>query len=46
MMSRRWLELDFKVLVHAINHTVMFENLLCKRFPAKEGYNFEKVCSM
>ncbi|VDN05411.1 unnamed protein product [Thelazia callipaeda] len=35
MMSRRWLELDHKVLAHAINHTVMFENLLCKRFPAK-----------
>ncbi|VIO91687.1 Uncharacterized protein BM_BM5594 [Brugia malayi] len=43
MMSRRWLELDYKVLAHAINHTVMFENLLCKRFPAKEGYNFEKI---
>uniref|UniRef100_A0A1I7VT28 Vacuolar protein sorting-associated protein 53 homolog n=1 Tax=Loa loa TaxID=7209 RepID=A0A1I7VT28_LOALO len=43
MMSKRWLELDHKVLAHAINHTVMFENLLCKRFPAKEGYNFEKI---
>ncbi|VDK63212.1 unnamed protein product, partial [Onchocerca ochengi] len=42
MMSRRWLELDYKVLAHAINHTIMFENLLCKRFPAKEIYNFEK----
>lgn len=44
MMSRRWLELDYKVLAHAINHTIMFENLLCKRFPAKPGFNFEKVC--
>uniref|UniRef100_A0A8R1TZN8 Vacuolar protein sorting-associated protein 53 homolog n=1 Tax=Onchocerca volvulus TaxID=6282 RepID=A0A8R1TZN8_ONCVO len=43
MMSRRWLELDYKVLAHAINHTIMFENLLCKRFPAKEIYNFEKI---
>ncbi|EJW86688.1 hypothetical protein WUBG_02401 [Wuchereria bancrofti] len=43
MMSRRWLELDYKVLAHAINHTIMFENLLCKRFPAKEGCNFEKI---
>uniref|UniRef100_A0A915PFA0 Vacuolar protein sorting-associated protein 53 homolog n=1 Tax=Setaria digitata TaxID=48799 RepID=A0A915PFA0_9BILA len=43
MMSRRWLELDYKVLAHAINHTIMFENLLCKRFPAKENYNFEKI---
>ncbi|MCP9259549.1 hypothetical protein DINM_002488 [Dirofilaria immitis] len=45
MMSRRWLELDYKVLAHAINHTIMFENLLCKRFPAKGTYNFEKIRS-
>lgn len=42
-MAKRWLELDYKVLAHAINHTIMFENLLHKRFPTKEGYNFEKV---
>ncbi|VDK73148.1 unnamed protein product [Litomosoides sigmodontis] len=43
MMSRRWLELDYKILAHAINHTIMFENLLYKRFPPKEGYDFEKI---
>ncbi|VDK42463.1 unnamed protein product [Gongylonema pulchrum] len=43
IMSRRWLELDYKVLAHAINHTIMFENLLCKRFPAKSEFNFEKI---
>lgn len=43
MMRRRRAELDFKVLAYAINHTIMFESLLCKRFPAKEGFNFDKV---
>ncbi|VDM25533.1 unnamed protein product, partial [Toxocara canis] len=43
MMRRRRAELDFKVLAHAINHTIMFENLLCKRFPAKEKFNFDKI---
>lgn len=43
IMSKRRAELDFKTLAHAINHTIMFENLLCKRFPAKEGFVFEKV---
>uniref|UniRef100_F1KX74 Vacuolar protein sorting-associated protein 53 homolog n=4 Tax=Ascaris TaxID=6251 RepID=F1KX74_ASCSU len=43
MMRRRRAELDFKVLAYAINHTIMFESLLCKRFPAKEGFNFDKI---
>uniref|UniRef100_A0A0M3JC23 Vps53_N domain-containing protein n=1 Tax=Anisakis simplex TaxID=6269 RepID=A0A0M3JC23_ANISI len=43
MMRRRRAELEFKVLAHAINHTIMFESLLCKRFPAKEGFNFDKI---
>ncbi|KAH7731207.1 Vps53-likeN-terminal family protein [Aphelenchoides avenae] len=43
MMSRRRNEIDWKLLAHAINHTIMFENLLCKRFPVKEEFNFEKV---
>ena len=42
-MSRRRNEIDWKLLAHAINHTIMFENLLCKRFPAKEEFSFEKL---
>ncbi|KAI6201286.1 Vacuolar protein sorting-associated protein 53-like protein [Aphelenchoides besseyi] len=43
LMSKRRLEIEWKLLAHAINHTIMFENLLCKRFPAKDEWNFEKV---
>ena len=43
MMTRRKSEIDWKLLVHAINHTQMFEQLLTKRFPAKDEYDFEKV---
>jgi hypothetical protein len=43
LMSRRRLEIEWKLLSHAINHTIMFENLLCKRFPTKDEWNFEKV---
>jgi hypothetical protein len=43
-MARRRAEVDWKLLSHAINHTQMFEQLLVKRFPAKEAYNFDKVC--
>lgn len=42
-MTRRKGEIDWKLLAHAINHTIMFETLLCKRFPVKEGFNFEKI---
>ena len=35
--------LPYFQLAHAINHTIMFENLLCKRFPAKDEWNFDKV---
>uniref|UniRef100_A0AC35ETN6 Vacuolar protein sorting-associated protein 53 homolog n=1 Tax=Panagrolaimus sp. PS1159 TaxID=55785 RepID=A0AC35ETN6_9BILA len=43
LMTRRRNELDWKLLAHAINHTIMFENLLCKRFPSKGEFNFEKI---
>uniref|UniRef100_A0A915MLE9 Vacuolar protein sorting-associated protein 53 homolog n=1 Tax=Meloidogyne javanica TaxID=6303 RepID=A0A915MLE9_MELJA len=43
MMTRRKSEIDWKLLVHAINHTQMFEQLLTKRFPAKDEYDFEKI---
>ncbi|KAI1717145.1 vacuolar protein sorting-associated protein 53 like protein [Ditylenchus destructor] len=43
LMTRRKPEIDWKLLVHAINHTIMFETLLCKRFPAKEGFDFAKI---
>lgn len=43
MMSRRRSELDFKSLAHAINHTIMFEGLLTKRFPAKDNFVFDKI---
>uniref|UniRef100_A0A158R4X4 Vacuolar protein sorting-associated protein 53 homolog n=1 Tax=Syphacia muris TaxID=451379 RepID=A0A158R4X4_9BILA len=43
MMSRRRNELNFKSLAHAINHTIMFEGLLTKRFPAKDNFVFEKI---
>lgn len=43
MMTRRKSEIDWKLLVHAINHTQMFEQLLTKRFPAKGEYDFEKI---
>lgn len=42
-MTRRRAEIDWRLLAHAINHTVMFETLLCKRFPAKDNFNFEKI---
>uniref|UniRef100_A0A914WH53 Vacuolar protein sorting-associated protein 53 homolog n=1 Tax=Plectus sambesii TaxID=2011161 RepID=A0A914WH53_9BILA len=37
LMTKRAAELDSKLLTHAINHTAMFEALLCKRFPGKDG---------
>lgn len=43
MMFKRKIELEWKLLVHAINHTIMFENLLTKKFPKKDNYNFEKI---
>lgn len=43
LMARRKLEIEWKLLAHAINHTIMFENLLCKRFPPKDNWNFEKI---
>lgn len=43
LMTRRKLEIEWKLLAHAINQTIMFENMLCKRFPAKDEWNFEKV---
>uniref|UniRef100_A0A183CBA2 Ribosome biogenesis protein NOP53 n=1 Tax=Globodera pallida TaxID=36090 RepID=A0A183CBA2_GLOPA len=43
MTERRRVELDWKLVSHAINHTQMFEQLLIKRFPTKDIYNFEKV---
>uniref|UniRef100_A0A915DXZ3 Vacuolar protein sorting-associated protein 53 homolog n=1 Tax=Ditylenchus dipsaci TaxID=166011 RepID=A0A915DXZ3_9BILA len=43
LMIRRKAEIDWKLLAHAINHTIMFETLLCKRFPAKTNFNFEKI---
>lgn len=43
LMARRKNELDWKLLAHAINHTIMFEALICKRFPAKNDFNFEKI---
>uniref|UniRef100_A0A914HZG1 Ribosome biogenesis protein NOP53 n=1 Tax=Globodera rostochiensis TaxID=31243 RepID=A0A914HZG1_GLORO len=43
MTERRRVELDWKLVSHAINHTQMFEQLLTKRFPTKDIYNFEKV---
>lgn len=42
-MTKRRNELDWKLLAHAINHTIMFESLMCKRFPAKDEFNFEKI---
>lgn len=42
-MTRRKSEIDWKLLSHAINHTVMFETLLYKRFPVKDDFNFEKI---
>uniref|UniRef100_A0AC35TLR8 Vacuolar protein sorting-associated protein 53 homolog n=1 Tax=Rhabditophanes sp. KR3021 TaxID=114890 RepID=A0AC35TLR8_9BILA len=42
IMQRRRMEIDWKLLMHSINHTIMFETLICKRFPAIDGYNFEK----
>ena len=35
LMQRRSGELDWKLLTHAINHTCMFENMLCRRFPTR-----------
>jgi hypothetical protein len=43
MMGRRKAEIDWKLLAHAINHTQMFEQLLTKRFPAKDEFNFDRV---
>jgi len=43
LMTRRKVEIDWKLLAHAINHTVMFESLLCKRFPAKASFDFDKI---
>ncbi|KAL3095313.1 hypothetical protein niasHS_007412 [Heterodera schachtii] len=43
MTERRKGELDWKLLSHAINHTQMFEQLLAKRFPSKNNYNFDRV---
>ncbi|KAK0416221.1 hypothetical protein QR680_012354 [Steinernema hermaphroditum] len=43
LMNRRLAELDWKLLAHAINHTIMFENLLTRRFPAKGEFSFEKT---
>jgi hypothetical protein len=43
LMTRRKLEIEWKLLAHAINQTIMFETMLCKRFPAKNEWNFEKV---
>lgn len=40
---RRKAEIDWNLLSHAINHTVMFETLLNKRFPIKDEFNFEKI---
>lgn len=42
-MSHRRSELDFKSLAYAINHTVMFEGMLTKRFPAKDNFVFDRV---
>uniref|UniRef100_A0AAF5DFJ2 T-complex protein 1 subunit epsilon n=2 Tax=Strongyloides stercoralis TaxID=6248 RepID=A0AAF5DFJ2_STRER len=43
LMQRRRMEIDWKLLMHSINHTKSFESLLCKRFPAKDNYNFDKI---
>uniref|UniRef100_A0A7E4W585 Vacuolar protein sorting-associated protein 53 homolog n=1 Tax=Panagrellus redivivus TaxID=6233 RepID=A0A7E4W585_PANRE len=43
LMTKRRTELDWKLLAHAINHTIMFETLLNKRFPAKGDWDFEKI---
>lgn len=43
LMTKRRNELDWKLLAFAINHTIMFEGLICKRFPAKGEFNFEKM---
>uniref|UniRef100_A0A0N4Z299 T-complex protein 1 subunit epsilon n=1 Tax=Parastrongyloides trichosuri TaxID=131310 RepID=A0A0N4Z299_PARTI len=43
LMQRRRMEIDWKLLMHSINHTKSFETLLCKRFPPKDNYNFDKI---
>ncbi|CAL2036867.1 unnamed protein product [Caenorhabditis brenneri] len=43
IMTRRRQDLDWKLLGHAIQHTKMFEALLTKRFPEKDGISFEKA---
>uniref|UniRef100_A0A8R1DJP6 Vacuolar protein sorting-associated protein 53 homolog n=2 Tax=Caenorhabditis japonica TaxID=281687 RepID=A0A8R1DJP6_CAEJA len=43
MMTQRRMDLDWKLLGHAIQHTKMFEALLSKRFPEKDGISFEKA---
>ncbi|KAE9551032.1 hypothetical protein FO519_005766 [Halicephalobus sp. NKZ332] len=43
LMTKRRNELDWKLLAHAINHTIMFESLMCKRFPPKDEFIFEKI---
>jgi len=43
LMVKRRAEIDWKLLSHAINHTILFENLLSKRFPAKDGFSFDKI---
>lgn len=43
LMTKRKLEIEWKLLAHTINQTIMFENMLCKRFPAKNEWNFEKI---
>ncbi|TKR77009.1 hypothetical protein L596_018061 [Steinernema carpocapsae] len=43
LINRRLGELDWKLLANAINHTIMFESLLTRRFPVKGEFSLEKA---